>query len=43
MSAVSRMIDHLLAGDLLPPAKAIALDPCLAWGWFYYGCKWFSP
>jgi hypothetical protein len=33
MSAVSRMIDHLLAGDLLPPARAIALDPCLAWRW----------
>ena len=43
MTAVSGMIDRLLAGDLLPSAKPAALDPCLVWGWFYYSCKWLSP
>ena len=44
MAAVNGMIDRLLAGDSLPPpANPPALDPCLAWGWFYYGCKWFYP
>lgn len=43
VAAVNRMIDRLLAGDPLPPAKGAAYDPCLVWGLFYYGCKWFYP
>jgi hypothetical protein len=39
LAAVSGMIDRLLAGEPLPPAEPS--DPCLTWGWFYYGCKWF--
>ncbi len=42
LSAVIRMIDRVLAGDPLPPAKAIGFDPCLAWGWFYFMCKLFD-
>ena len=41
VAAVSGMIDRLLAGDSLPPAKSSEDDPCLAWGWFYFSCKWF--
>jgi poly(3-hydroxybutyrate) depolymerase len=41
VAAVNGMIDRILAGDPMPPAKPPALDPCLAWGWFYYSCKWF--
>jgi poly(3-hydroxybutyrate) depolymerase len=43
VAAVNGMIDHLLAGDPLPPAKPAGSDPCLLWGWFYYSCKWFYP
>jgi len=41
VSAIDGMIDRLLAGDPLPPPKPP--DPCLAWGWFYFSCKWFYP
>ena len=43
VAAVNGMIDRLLAGDPLSPAKPAASDPCLVWGWFYYGCKWLYP